>query len=84
MLDCEVKYTSVTWHRPAVLGIGRNISRTRNDFEKKFAALQTRQKGRKSQEISAEKRQEWTSYEENVMYEVSNDTFGGSSVSTKN
>ena len=41
MLNFEVKYASVKWHHPAVLGIGSYISSIQYDLEKKLAALQT-------------------------------------------
>ena len=80
MLDLEVNYTSVKRHHLAVLGICSNTSNIQNDSEKNLLHFQTGQKVRKSQEISAVKLIEQTSYEDNVIRKGSNDTFGGSSV----
>ena len=49
-----------------------------DDFKKKAAVFQTRQKARKSQTFSAEEQQRKMNYEVNVMGELSIDSLGNS------
>ena len=83
MLDYEVKCTSDKWHHPAVLGIGRNISSTRNDFKKNLQHFKEDRKLEKVKKLQQKNSKNKQVMRKIVMCEVSNDTVGGSSVKLK-